>query len=96
MRFSVSGRVQGVSFRYYTVREAARLGVSGWVRNLPDGRVEIFAQGFAGEVDRLFEWAHQGPRFASVKDVEIIEEGFSVPADEGTGEEVDATFEIRY
>jgi acylphosphatase len=55
-RFLISGRVQGVGFRYYAERVASRDGIHGWVRNLPDGRVEVFAEGEIEAVDRL----HQG------------------------------------
>lgn len=97
MRFLVLGKVQGVSFRYYTAREAGRMGLGGWVRNLPDGSVEVFAQGPADEVDYLFKWAHHGPEFASVKGVRLIEEEFVSARDGRTGEfDLPVTFEIRY
>ncbi|MBM3123063.1 MAG: acylphosphatase [Chloroflexi bacterium] len=70
----VTGVVQGVSFRYYTLQEAVRSGVSGWVRNLPDGRVEAIAEGDEAGVDRLVEWCHQGPRAARVEHVEVLPE----------------------
>lgn len=62
----VSGRVQGVSYRYSMEREANRLGVGGWVRNLPDGRVEFEAEGDRAAVDALVEWARSGPAYAHV------------------------------
>jgi acylphosphatase len=52
-KFVVSGRVQGVGFRYFVVREAEALSLAGWVRNLPDGRVEVLASGDDGPVDVL-------------------------------------------
>lgn len=68
----VSGRVQGVFFRAETQQEAARLGVSGWVRNLPDGRVEAELQGTWASVERALAWVRQGPPRAEVDDVEIF------------------------
>jgi len=72
-RWLVRGRVQGVGFRYFTQREAIALGVTGWVRNLDDGRVEVFGQGSEAEVDTLQGRLWQGPRWAEVRDVEVIE-----------------------
>jgi len=72
-RWLVRGRVQGVGFRYFTQREAIALGVTGWVRNLDDGRVEVFGQGSEAEVDTLQGRLWQGPRWAEVRDVETIE-----------------------
>ncbi len=80
----VSGRVQGVFFRVDTQREARSLGLVGWVRNLPDGRVEIVAQGNAEAVRALVEWSHLGPVRAEVTSVDISWEethpidGFSI------------------
>lgn len=62
----VSGRVQGVSYRYSMEREATRLGVGGWVRNLPDGGVEFEAEGDRIAVESLVEWARSGPAYARV------------------------------
>jgi acylphosphatase len=66
----VSGRVQGVSFRDATRREAEALGVRGWVRNLEDGRVEARLQGAASRVEALLAWCRQGPDLALVTQVE--------------------------
>ncbi len=67
----VSGLVQGVAFRAYTVDEARRLGVRGWVRNLPDGRVEVEAEGERAALDALVEFCRRGPPAAEVDDVEV-------------------------
>jgi len=71
VRVLVSGRVQGVGFRYSTCDEALRLGLAGWVRNLPSGGVEVLAQGAGADVDRLLVWLESGPRTASVSDLEM-------------------------
>jgi acylphosphatase len=67
----VSGRVQGVGYRYSTVKEAQRLGVNGWVRNLPDGRVEAVFEGSRTVVEEIIRWSHKGPAAAVVKDVAV-------------------------
>jgi acylphosphatase len=69
----VSGRVQGVSFRVATCREARRLGVAGWVRNLPDGTVELEAEGDASRVAELLAWCEHGPPAARVARVAVDE-----------------------
>ena len=69
----ISGRVQGVGFRYLMSDEAERLGVTGWVRNRRDGTVEAVVDGAAGAVDAILAWAHRGPRGAHVTDVEVAE-----------------------
>lgn len=65
------GRVQGVFFRDTCRRMAERLGVSGWVRNLPDGSVEAVFEGPEEEVRRLVEWSRHGPRYAAVQDIRV-------------------------
>ena len=67
----VYGTVQGVFFRYNTKRLADQLGVSGWVRNLPDGRVEAYFEGEEDAVRRMVEWCHVGPPLARVERVEV-------------------------
>lgn len=63
----VTGRVQGVSFRYYTVQQALSLGLTGWVMNLPDGRsVEVTAEGPRADLQALLDWLHHGPSGARV------------------------------
>ena len=65
----VTGRVQGVSFRWYAQEQARRSGVSGWVRNEPDGSVLLHAEGEDDAVDALVAWCHDGPGMAHVRDV---------------------------
>ncbi|HUK13016.1 MAG TPA: acylphosphatase [Thermoanaerobaculaceae bacterium] len=69
-RFVVKGRVQGVGYRYFVVREADALGVSGFVRNLPDGQVEVVAAGEAALIDALEGRLWQGPPHARVAGIE--------------------------
>ena len=70
-RVLISGRVQGVNFRYACQRMAVLHGVRGWVRNLDDGRVEAVFEGPGQDVQHLLEWAQQGPRLAVVTDVVV-------------------------
>ena len=67
----VYGHVQGVNFRTATRRQGQALGVSGWVRNLPDGRVELRAQGTRGRVEALLAWCRKGPPSARVASVDV-------------------------
>ena len=67
----ISGRVQGVSFRYYTMHEAQARGIVGWVRNLWDGRVEAVFEGERAAVDEMLAWTQHGPATAQVDDVQI-------------------------
>lgn len=75
-RYFVSGFVQGVGFRYFTQGEAHRLNLSGYVRNLRDGRVEAYAIGTPAELVKFRAALEQGPRFSSVK--EVMEEPAAV------------------
>ncbi len=68
-RFVVRGRVQGVGYRASTQHQARELGLTGWVRNLPDGAVELEAQGAAELVARLEAWLRNGPMLAKVTGV---------------------------
>ena len=70
-RVLISGRVQGVFFRDTCCRLAEQHGVTGWVRNLSDGRVEAVFEGPPDDVRRLVDWARTGPRLAAVDDVAI-------------------------
>lgn len=81
VRAIVHGRVQRVAFREYTRREAERLGVSGWVCNLPDGTVVVLCEGDAHLVDALVAWLAVGSPHALVTDVVVVEE----PPQGGTG-----------
>lgn len=87
VRLIIKGRVQGVWFRDSTRRQASRLGVRGWVRNLPDGSVEVLAEGPAQKVDKLVEWCHEGPPAAHVDQVIQDQEAWRGEFD---------SFEIRY
>ena len=66
---TIDGRVQGVSFRYYTVRRARDLGLTGYVRNEPDGKVSVVAEGQRSDLDELLSFLRVGPRAAVVTDV---------------------------
>ena len=69
-RFFVSGMVQGVGFRFFVERTAASLGIGGFVRNLFDGRVEVYAIGSAQQIDLLREALRRGPSMANVERVD--------------------------
>lgn len=68
IRCYISGRVQGVWFRDSTKEQAKQLNISGWAKNLPDGRVEIVASGERANLDELYEWLQDGPKLANVTD----------------------------
>jgi acylphosphatase len=68
-RYFVSGMVQGVGYRYFTQAAAEKLGISGFVRNLRDGRVEVFAVGTPQQHQELRALLERGPRFSSVSEV---------------------------
>jgi acylphosphatase len=70
LRAIVHGRVQGVSFRYYTRQQAQQLDVTGYVRNRWDGTVEVVAEGSRQSVDQLLSWLHRGPSMALVEKVD--------------------------
>ena len=73
IRAVVRGRVQGVAYRASTEREATRLGLAGWVRNLPDGAVELEAEGPPAAIDALVAWCRRGPALARVTAVDVDE-----------------------
>lgn len=83
----IQGMVQGVFFRVKTRQKAKVLGVSGWVKNLPDGRVEAVFEGEKEKVEQIIEWIKKGPLFSRVDDVEVDFEEYK-----GEFE----NFEIRY
>lgn len=87
VHITVSGRVQGVFFRANTQEVAQRLGLVGYVRNLPDGRVEVVAEGDEEALRKLIDWCHEGPSLARVERVEVRWEN---PTGEFSG------FHIRY
>ena len=66
----ISGKVQGVGFRFFSVRKARRLGIKGWVKNLPSGDVEVWAEGSDDALSQFFAWLHKGPLFARVNSVQ--------------------------
>jgi acylphosphatase len=72
----VSGRVQGVNFRWNTKIVADNLGVKGWVRNLPDGRVEIVAEGDEDKIKKFLDYVKKGPILARVDKVDVEEEEY--------------------
>lgn len=76
-RVLISGRVQGVGFRWYTFDRAESLGLSGWVRNLPDRRVEAVFQGEESLVDDMVEWCHRGSPASRVTNVIVEDEPVS-------------------
>ena len=81
-RYLIGGRVQGVGFRYFTEAVASREGLQGWVRNLPDGRVEAAVDGERESVDRFERSIRHGPPGARVDHVETFDD---VPGDRGEG-----------
>ena len=72
----IAGRVQGVCYRAAGVEEAQKMGLCGWIRNLPDGRVEVVAEGNTARVEALLDWCRQGPPTARVQSVEVTWEDF--------------------
>lgn len=77
----ISGRVQGVFFRAETKSKAQFYNLSGWVRNLQDGRVETVFEGEERDVEKMIAWCKEGPAFATVQNIEIHEEPMSVELD---------------
>lgn len=70
-RVLVSGRVQGVAFRWATLAKARELGVNGWVRNLVDGRVEAHVEAEAGALTEMLRWLGEGPATARVDELDV-------------------------
>jgi acylphosphatase len=73
----VRGRVTGVFFRAATQREARRLGVTGWVKNRPDGSIEVVAEGEEDAIKEIISWAHHGPSAARVDGVDVRWRGYT-------------------
>lgn len=72
VHIKVSGRVQGVWFRGWTVQEAKKLGLTGWVRNRYDGSVEIYIEGDSAKVSQMMALCHKGPPVARVTNIEPV------------------------
>lgn len=72
-RLLITGRVQGVGFRFYMQRKARELGLTGWVRNCRDGSVEAVVQGSPGAVEAMTAWARRGPASAVVAEVRVAD-----------------------
>ncbi len=72
----ISGIVQGVFFRSSTKDKAGELGISGWVRNLSDGRVEAVFEGEKENVEKMVDWCRKGPEYARVSGVDVIPEQY--------------------
>ena len=70
----VSGRVQGVGYRASACDKAKSLGITGWVRNLPEGTVEILAEGDEPSIAAFINWCRNGPRWARIDDVQVSDE----------------------
>jgi acylphosphatase len=77
VRVLVSGRVQGVGFRWAVEDEALTEGVTGWTRNLPDGRVEAVFEGDEEQVRQVVGFCRRGPATARVEDVQVVREEYS-------------------
>ena len=77
VRLRIAGRVQGVFFRASTQDHAQRLGIGGWVRNCPDGSVEVCAEGERSQIENLIAWCRNGPRGAQVNEVGVQWEEFN-------------------
>ncbi|WP_105901464.1 acylphosphatase [Vibrio gangliei] len=79
--FIVSGRVQGVGFRYQTAHHALTMGLTGHAKNLNNGDVEVLACGSEQKVEEFHQWLHQGPRTAYVESVQEVETSLFAPRD---------------
>ena len=67
----ISGRVQGVTFRANTKKKARRLNLKGWVRNTDNGKVEVVIEGEKDKIEKLIDWAWEGPSLAKVEDIDV-------------------------
>ena len=86
IKITVTGRVQGVNFRRYTLQQALELGLQGYVKNTPEGNVRIHAQGDELNLNQLLTWCKKGSPLSNVETVEVVE----LPLEQFT------SFEIRY
>lgn len=86
LKIKISGRVQGVAFRHYAQTRANQTGIKGYVKNMPDGTVEIEAEGEEKALDEFLSWCHRGPDAAKVENVNIQE----IPVKD------DKSFKIRH
>ena len=75
-RVFVAGRVQGVAFRHSARIKAKKLGITGWIKNLDDGRVEAVLEGEKNTVEKMIQWIKRGPVLASVDEVEVVFEDY--------------------
>lgn len=82
-----SGRVQGVFFRQHTRRQAEKLNIFGWVKNLGDGKVEAVFEGEKKSLEKIISWARQGPVFGKVNNLEVEWQDYTGEFD---------SFEVRY
>lgn len=73
----ITGRVQGVGFRYNTRGQARRLRLTGWVRNNPDGSVEVRAEGDKDKLESMISWLKKGPPGARVEDIQVEKKAYS-------------------
>ena len=81
LRVAITGRVQGVSYRFWTQKRAMALGVTGWVRNRRDGSVEAVFKGARDAVDQLVQDCQDGPTLAKVTGVETVADAYDGPAE---------------
>jgi acylphosphatase len=75
VRVFVGGRVQGVAYRFFAEKYAGRMAITGWARNLPDGRVEVLAEGSGLNIEAFLERLREGPRLARVDSFTVQREG---------------------
>ena len=73
----ITGRVQGVFFRAYAREAAELIGIAGWIRNLPDGRVEAVFEGDADKAEKMIQWCYEGSPMGRVDRVEVLEEVYT-------------------
>lgn len=76
LRIRVSGDVQGVFYRHFASDEAKKLGVTGWIRNDPDGTVFMVVEGESAVIDKFLAWSKEGSPMANVEDIDVVEEEY--------------------